>query len=272
MATLSISKAWDESKDIMARDGRLIGAVALALVAFPGAISGLVTPHGFNDPAAPVWARVTTIIATLIEVAGQLALIRLALGPSTTVGSAIAHGLRRTPIYVVAALIITCGLIILCVPFAAILMSAGVPLTAEGIRQSPIAALLALIYLVIITFFAIRLMVSSCVASAESAGPIAIIRRSWELTSGHWWRLFGFIVTFLVGAIVLIAAVGAAVGVAVGITLGKPDPLSASALVIALIISLLDAAITALLAVMLARIYVQLSGHSSVAGASKRGI
>lgn len=271
MATLSISKAWDETKDITARDGRLFAAVALALVALPGAISGLVTPNGFNDPAAPVWARTVTAIATLIEVAGQLALIRLSIGPSTTVGNAIAHGLRRTPIYIVAALIITCGMIILCIPFAAVLMSAGVPLTAEGIKQSPIAALLALILLVIVTFFAIRLMVSSCVASAENAGPIAIIRRSWKLTGGNWWRLFGFIVTFLIGAIVLIGAVGGAVGVVVGLTLGKPDPMSASALIIALVISVLDAAITAVLAVMLARIYVQLSGHSTVEGATKRG-
>jgi hypothetical protein len=268
---LSISKAWDETKDIIARDGRLFAAVALALVALPGAIAGLVSPKGFADPAAPTWAHVVTVIATLVEVAGQLALIRLALGPSTTVSDAITHGLRRSPIYIVAAILITCGLIILAIPFAVILMSAGVPLDAEGIRQSPIAALLAIVYFVIVTFFAIRLMVSSCVASAELAGPLAIIRRSWQLTGGHWWRLFGFIVTFLIGALVLIGAVGAAVGVLVGITLGKPDPMSASALVIALVTSALDAAITVLLAVMLARIYVQLSGRSTVEGAARRG-
>ena len=40
---------------------------------------------------------------------------------------------------------------------------------------------------------------TSPVASEETVGPIGIIRRSWELTRGNWWRLFGFIVLFLLG-------------------------------------------------------------------------
>ena len=39
------------------------------------------------------------IVVVLDRLAGQLALIRLALGPSITVGGAIAHGVRRMPIY-----------------------------------------------------------------------------------------------------------------------------------------------------------------------------
>ena len=271
MAALSISKAWDETKDITARDGRLIGAVALALVALPAAVSGLVSPGGISDSAAPIWARVVVVVATMVTVAGQLALIRLAIGPSITVGEAIVHGLRRTPIYVVVAILITGGLLLLALPFVGILMAAGVPLDTEGLKHSPAAAMLGLVYFAVVAFFAIRMLMASSVASAEAAGPIAIIRRSWELTAGHWWRLFGFILIFVIGALVLLGAAGAAVGVIVGLVLGKPEPLTAGALVIALFLAIVNAVVTALLAVMLARIYVQLSGHRSVTGAAKSG-
>ena len=44
MRRLSISAAWDESKVIFARDGQLLTAVALALVALPSTINGLLNP------------------------------------------------------------------------------------------------------------------------------------------------------------------------------------------------------------------------------------
>ena len=62
---------------------------------------------------------------------------------------------------------------------------------------------------------------SAPVASAEAAGPIAIIRRSWTLTSGHWWHLFGFLLLFFIGAIVLLLAVSAAAGVVAGLFFGN---------------------------------------------------
>ena len=38
MAKLSISQAWDETRLILARDGKLIAAVALALFVLPGIV------------------------------------------------------------------------------------------------------------------------------------------------------------------------------------------------------------------------------------------
>ena len=57
--------------------------------------------HPADEPVATA-----TILASLIAIAGQLALIRLALSPSITVGGAIGHGIHRLPIYFLAALII----------------------------------------------------------------------------------------------------------------------------------------------------------------------
>ena len=91
---------------------------------------------------------------------------------------------------------------------------------------------------------------------------------TWELTSGYWWRLFGFLLLFFIGAVALQLAVSSAVGLVVLIALGPADAFSASALIIGLVEAVVGAAVAILLMTMLARIYVQLSGrteaHASV--------
>jgi len=125
----------------------------------------------------------------------------------------------------------------------------------------------------LLIFIAIRMLMSSPVASEEDAGPIQILRRSWDLTRGHWWRLFGFIVMFVIGALILIAAVNWAVTAFAVILFGAIAPMSLSALLVGLFDSIVNGGVTVFLAVMLARIYLQLTGRTA-AGASvpKSGI
>src|SRR5256885_4514655 len=261
MRHLSLSQAWEETKEIITREGRLLAAVALALVALPAAVNGLVSPNGVGSAATPWWIDVVVIVTSLIALAGQLALIRLALGPSITVGGAIVHGVRRLPIYFLSALLIVIALFIAAIPFAVALAALGVPLPANNMRASTPAAVAALVYLALICFVVVRMLMSAPVASAEAVGPIAIIRRSWELTAGNWWRLFAFLVMIFLAAFVLAIAVRTAIGVVVEMLLGPVAPLSTSALVIAIVLALLNSVLTVLLAVMFARIYVQLAGR-----------
>jgi len=264
MRHLSISRAWEETQKIGVHDGRLVGAVALALVGFPTLVSGIVAPKGMMDQSVPGWVLGVGLIAQLIIVAGQLAIVRLAIGPSTTVGDAVTHGLRRMPVYVAAAIIICFGALLLAVPIAAVLLATGAPLDEAALKTSPIFNLLALIYFCVVIFFAIRLVMMSPVASAEPVGPVKMISRSWDLTRGHWWRLCGFLAIFLVGALAVMLAVGAAIGILVNAALGPVEPLSASAAVMALAQGLVTAGVTSVLAIMLARIYIQLAAPDSV--------
>jgi hypothetical protein len=260
MRGLSISAAWDETKAILARDGQLLITVAVALVALPTAVNALINPSGVNSTSTPWWIDLIAVIASLIALSGQLALIRLAIGPSVTVGAAIMHGLRRMPIYFVSVLTVVIGLVVVAVPLVMILSALGVPVGTKGVPPSPPTIIVGLFYLALVCFFGVRLVLSSPVASAEDRGPIGILARSWHLTSGYWWPLFGFVLVILIGAVVLLVAVGSALGVIIGLVFGAIEPMSAAALVLALVQSLVSAAITTLFAVMLARIYVQLAG------------
>lgn len=264
MRDLSISRAWDETKAIAAKDGRLLISIALALVALPAVVTGVIRPNGLSDASTPMWVDLVMIVASLIVLAGQLALIRLALGPSITVAGAVRHGFARMPIYFLSAILILVALFLLAVPFAFAMAAMGVPMKATSLALTPGVVTLVILYVALVFFVAVRMIMSGPSASAEPIGPVAILARSWALTAGHWWRLFGFLVLFVIGALAVLLGVAAALGVVVAILLGPIEPMSASALVLALAQSLINAAVTTMFAVMLARIYVQLSGRGEV--------
>lgn len=263
MSKLSISTAWDESKQRLASDGRLLATVALAMVALPSAISALVNPNSGmagNDGSPGIIFVV--FVMSLIALVGQLAIIRLAIGPSVSVGDAIGHAARRALPYIGSVILLAIVFLIVAVPIVLILVVLGVSFEQ---REAPLPAgawIAVLLFIAILLYTAVRMLMTSSVASAESAGPVKILKRSWELTSGHTGRLLAFLLMFLIGLIVVLSAVGIMSGLLVQSLMGDIEPLSAAALVMGLIQGLLSAAATTVFAVMLARIYVQLSGSA----------
>lgn len=262
---LSISQAWDETKARIAADGRLLLTVALAFIAIPTAIAKFAFPgEGPTNLPRSAEEVVVMLIVTLIGLVGQLALVRLAIGPSVSVGESITHAVRRTPSYVGAALLLLFALFLIAIPVGMVLTAMGMSF-APGAAPAPNggALFVLLLFLIVMLVLGVRMLVTSPVASAEGPGPIGIIRRSWRLTAGHTWRLLGFICLFLLGAGILVAVVDIVVGIIVTAALGRPDPGSVSALVAGLVMALLSAAVTTLFIVMIARIYVQLADDSA---------
>jgi hypothetical protein len=258
VATLSISKAWEDTRGIVARDGGLLITIGLALFVLPGVISELVTPDApaGEFPPAGYWT-IFTVAALLIALVGQLAVIRLGTGSRATVGEAIGDGARRTPAYLAASLLWLLPFVII----GALLL--GIVARDPQDVSAPIAIALVLLVCAML-YFAIRMLMTSAVASAEAAGPLTIIRRSWELTRGHWLRLLGFFLVFLAAAVIVVVATGAIIGILVELVLGGNEPMSVGALLVALITQMISAAVSVLLMLMIARIYVQLAGAPSV--------
>jgi hypothetical protein len=265
MSKLSISKPWDETKDIIARDGKLLVAVALALFVLPGVVLDLSVPpapSGELPPPGP-WIAIACV-AILISLVGQLAVIRLAMGPHLTVREAIGHGARRLLPYVGAV-------IIWLLPFTLVgyfLYEAG---AGDPQHPSPAAALGFLITSCVALFLAVRLILSSPVASSEAVGPVAILARSWAATRGNWWRLFGFMLLYGIGTLALIVAVQSVFGIIARLLLGGLGPWTVGGLLVALVGQLISAAASSVFFVMLARIYVQLAGRESPAGVPSSG-
>ena len=254
MSKLSISRAWDETREVLGRDGRLLSTVAIALLALPSTVQNLVTPATTPGELPPPGSwLIVLLITVLIGIVGQLAIARLALGSQISVGEAISHGAKRLLPYFLA-IVLWVGPIAVLLYYAAQQMRPPTP--SAGM------AVLFLVMLFLLVFLAVRLIIAVAVASAEPLGPMGILQRSWQLTSGNWWRLFGFLVLFMIAVLSVMIAVGAIIGILAGIVLGPAEPMSVSALVIALVTQLAVAAVTVVFLVMLTRIYLQLAARN----------
>jgi hypothetical protein len=251
VAKLSISQAWDESRAVLARDGKLIGTVALALFVLPGIVLDLTMPEapaGQFPPAGP-WMAVA-LVAILISLVGQLAIIRLAMGPHLTVGEAITHGARRLLPYLGAVLIWA-------LPLSLVIGLLFASASADPEHPSAGTALGLIVAGLIGIYLAVRFLMMSAVASAEGSGPPAILRRSWEISGGNWWRLFGFLLIFAIGAIVLLWAVGTVTGLLAQLAFSSIARMTAGGLIVIIVSQLISALISLTFFVMLARLYTQ---------------
>lgn len=260
MSRLSISTAWDETKARLESDGRLLATVALALVALPSAVSTLANPNsGMAASGGSLTSSLVALAMSLVALVGQLAIIRLAIGPSISVGGAIGHAARRAIPYIGSIILLLIALFILAMPIGVVLALMG--MTFEPGGPLPASAWIPiLLFIALMIYIAVRMLMTSSVASAEAAGPIVILRRSWALTSGHVGKLLGFLLIFLIAVIVALGAVSIIVGLLSRSLFGDLEPFTAGALLVGLVQGILSAAATTIFAVMLARIYVQLAG------------
>ena len=255
MAKASISLAWDETRAVLARDGKLIASVALALLVLPGVAVNVLLPEasGLGTPQTLLWTLVL-LVAFLITFAGQLSIMRLATGPHVTVGESIRHaGARVLPFF---------GAFLLWAIPIIIAASLLYQMVRTNPTRPPLVASLGMLAIGLIgIFLAVRLLLLGAVASSEPGGPPTILRRSWQLTAGNWWRLFGFLLMFAIGAIALIWATTSVVGLVARLTIGEITRGSVAGLVVILIAQCVTAAVYAVLFVIQARIYVQLAGR-----------
>lgn len=265
MSKLSLSRAWEESTAVLARDGRLFGAVALALFVLPGLILNVSVPDAAPNqfPPAGPWMAIA-LVALLISLVGQLSVIRLAMGPHTSVGEAIMHALKRLLPYIAAVIVWLLPLLLV--------GSALYEFLGSDEAHPSVAASFALLAVTMTgIFLAVHLMLSSPVAAAENIGPFAILRRSWDLSRGNWWRLFVFLLLFAIGALCLIWAVDSVAGVVIRLIVEDSGPRSLGGFLVTIVSQLMSAAVSVLFFVMLARIYVQRSEAAAQPSVPKSG-
>ena len=268
MSSLSISAAWDETRGIIAHDGRLYMSVALALVVLPQVVMAVVGSPVAAD-ASPL-SRIVYAAVVCLGIVAQIALCRLAIGPAVTVGDAIAQGfVRLIPVLLVFLVgVFLLGVVVGLVSIAlgavgiVIIKSPGVPTPALIVLLLALGALVVAVLQLVVPL-----------AAAETGNPLRLAARSWQLARGHYLRLLGFVVAVLIGVGLILMAVEVGLGSAIFLLLGQPNPGSMSALVLGLIGGLLQAGFTIVTAVMLARIYLQLAGRDHAkAGVPNSGI
>ena len=262
MPTLSITTAWNESADYLKRHFGTLFTIAVALIALPNVALQAFAPaetRTVGRPEAGLWMLVVPVVLVL-GMTGSLAISTLALGRAATVGEAIGHGFRRVLPLLGATLLLLFGLGLVFVP---LVLATGLRV-GDFVTPVPAAAgklaLLMVVLLGLLLFLGVRLLLTTPVAAAEGAGPVAIIARSWALTRGHFWRLLGFLLLMALAALVVLMVATMVIGLIVAALLGAPAPGNTAGLVMLLVGGLLNAAFLVVMTTMAARIYLQLAG------------
>ncbi len=257
MSSLSISKAWDEAKAALLATRKLLVPVALGLILLPSVIVTMVKPQ-VEPPPAGSWMLIG-LAMVIVMIVGQLAIVLLINGWRGSVGEAIGKAGRRSVVFVLASLAYLVPVIII---FSILLEVAGIRTTADG--QVDLSSfnstgwLVLMLFLLVLVFVSIRLIPLLPVVASEATGALASLKRSYTMTAGHFWRLFGFLMLLMTAFFVLALTVGAVFGSLVTMTLGDPLPWSLSLLLIALAGGLVQAGFVMVYAAMVARIYAQL--------------
>lgn len=268
MARLSITTAWNEASAFVKQEAGPLFLISFGLMALPGIILQVVAPQylGGMDMApgtAPNAQRALEMLPIiglmfipilLLTTWGNLTIIMLALRRERVIGAAFVSAARRILPLVGASLLVGLAAGLVIAPVFGLLF--------VNLRSGHLGlpGLLMLLAIVLILAVWIRLMLMTTVAAAEPVGPIAIIRRSWQLTAGHFWKLLGFMLLLMVVYFVVVLVVSALGGVVVVLLAGPPAPGSLSSLAIQLILGVVQAVCLLYFIVLLACIYRQLSG------------
>jgi hypothetical protein len=257
MKTLSIASAWDETVAFVRGQPGTLFLIAFGFVSLPTIIFQAASPTvqpGQAPPAGP-W-MLLFIPVFILSIIGTLTVSRMALNAGSAPGDAFRYALRRAPAALGAALLLGLAFALLAFPLS-IIMALVVPTAQTG------AALALLLLMLVFAFVWVRLMLLSPIAVSEPIGPAAILKRSWAHTAGHFWKLLGFLIIFLVAYLIVLFAVNAVLGSLIILLAGQPQEGSLSSVLLLLVGGILNAILGLFLSVMIARIYAQLAGGTT---------
>lgn len=196
--------------EIVVRNVRTCALLVSVYALLNGVASAIGRTVSFNiDPAGASPGELLAISAAAIAGLGTLVIVNIFVYPPTIaalslVGSAAVFGDALDPngvvrhtldraLEAIGAFLLTI-LILLVAPIAIGIVSLFVGLAVGA--EAGFAALLVQMVLVAVPalYVGIRLSLSVPVVVREGLGPVAALRRSWELVKGSWWWVFGIIV------------------------------------------------------------------------------
>jgi hypothetical protein len=267
---VKMGNVWDRTLEVMnGRTGMIAGIAAIGLVVPEVVRDAYVAAATPGTAAFALIGSALSLVAVLAMVWAQLAIIAIATHPATTRADAAAQARARlAPAFGITVLLGLIAFVLIMPPIVALVLAGfdfaaaarGVPVTAATV--APGTAVFVAVYVIVLGLVAIwlaaRLVLLNAVILNERLG-IGAIRRSFALTRGLVWRIFGMIILF---GIVLLVATGAAqavVGVIFRLVLGA-DGRALAAFLAGVAGTLVSTGFTALATVFTAQLYVATAG------------
>lgn len=217
MKRVSVEQAYLWAQQFVAREWRLLLPVTLMFLALPPLLVDLLVPASAQAPMVPLAdlqsgkaqiplaAWLIGLAVVLVGCVGQLALVALGLVARISVREAIGLAFARLAVLIATGILTVCG-----VMFVAVLAVLLLNLVAANAATQQ--GLLLLLILGLMLFLSIRLMPLGPLIVERPLGPIAALRRAWDLTSGVFWRVTGALVIYVFAAFIVVAALSSALG------------------------------------------------------------
>jgi hypothetical protein len=186
--------------------------------------------------------------SAVLQVIGVLAILTLMRDRSRpTVGEAIKSALGGLLPYLGAQLLFALSFGLL----------GGVAIGIGAAAAPALAAVMTILLVVAALFVGIRLVLVAPVVAVEGTrNPLAAMQRSWRLTKGQFWRIFGFLALVMILFFVVLGVIMLLVGVVLAImTSGETQRVLA-----AVVSSVLTAIVVTYVIGILAAIHRQLAG------------
>ena len=187
----------------------------------------------------------------LFQAIGILGILTLFTDRSRpTVGQALTLGAKGVLPYVGAQILLAMGVVLV----------GGAVIGGLGLTGQPVAAAAGgvLVVMGVVVAYIRFALVGPVVAVDRVYNPVKALRRSWAITRGNGWRLFGFaMLVGLVAMVVMVAAIS--VAGSVGALAGGPD---AGRITSAVVSSVFAAVLSLYIAGLMAAIHRQLAGPS----------
>lgn len=262
---VKISSVWDSTVAVLA--GRAALLVPLAAIAFflPAAGQNAIKLYGGASTGPTVFGFVYALLALILALWGQLAVIAIASDPATTQREAQRAAFSRVPAYLVVLLVLVgCGLVLAVPVIGALIASrydfawaaaatdaASLPPIAPGTRLFLLFYTLALMAGGI--WISARLFLVGAVVLNERRA-IGALGRSVALTRGLTLKLIGVALLFLIVASVATLAAQSVIGLVFRLALG-PNQIATAKFMAASAGAVLSAAFTVVTQVFAARLY-----------------
>jgi hypothetical protein len=260
---LNVGLALGEVKQALRRSIGLYLTVALAFNVVPSLLQSLampVPPTPGQSSALPFFLLTAVV---LLMIVGWIAIQRLSL-----LGERVGDAVGRSPVPTARMF----GLLLLLAIPAAFLISPFIGAYQSGTPELQGAASTAILLILIILLFPlVRLILTLPIIATEESGVLHAIKRSWRLTRGNTWKLYGLVLLalFLTGLVTVAAQ--RALGSVLLLLLGQPEPWSVSALLLSLSVQLAQLTVTLPLTILIARLYAQAVEGERVVGVPDAG-
>ena len=254
---------WDRTVDVLQGRSGILAQLAALLVFLPSVLSTAVT--SFATPATPLAfvGSIVSVAATIILIAGVLAITAVASDPDVDAGAATRIGFARLLPALGAIVLIGLLVVVVTIPITVLIVQSGAtfdPATGrfDMARASGgalnLAGVLTLVALVLGLWITAKLAPLFAVIVNERRG-FGAFARSFRLTRGSVLRLVGVVILYGIVVVVAMMAATSVTGIAARLLLG-PDAPGGVSFAIGVVSAALTALLTVVQTVFYARFYV----------------